>query len=565
MFTVRKHLNYNSDMKQYKKSLFFLSFGMCMVVMAVAQDTTGKKRTIDITSSFKPVLREAVKINFNAASPVVDTSKPRLIYTIPQQNLLLGYLPAPLKPVALQIDTVNAWKYSNYIKAGVGNVHIPYVQAGFSFGDGKNSFFNIFAKEYTSKGKQEFQKNNHTSVSAAGTVRTASNLEWNGGIGFKSEDYFLYGFQPGTLPFTKDYLRQRFQTYGAKLSLRNLKPTEFGLTYNPNVKIDVFSGNNFNGKATETNTLLNLPLTKTFDNFAFNLGFTADLTNYKPVSKSTIQNNLYYVSPTVQYKNENFFLTAGVSPAWDNKRFHLLPNIMADIVTNDKNFTFQAGWIGYYQKGSYQRYAGINPWLAQPTTLLNTRVQELYAGIKGSLLDHITYSAKAGAVQYRDMPLFANDSADGKTFEILNSPSVQALKLHGEIGWTQGEDLSWNNTFTLTNYIKVEGEMKAWGLTPLEITSSLRWQLFKDFFLKGDLYAFGGAPYRGKLGPGVYTNFKGQSGVDVNAGVEFKITKALNLWLQMNNIFNNKYERWNQYPVYGFNILGGIVFSFDTK
>jgi len=548
----------------YKKQLLLLLPALLAMGIAFSQDTSGKKRTIDITSSFKPVLREAVKVNFNAASPVVDTSKPKLVYTIPQQNLLLGYLPAPLKPVALEIDTVNAWKYSNYIKAGVGNVHIPYVQAGFSFGDGKNSFFNLFAKEYTSKGSLPFQKNNHTSVSADGTVRTAANLEWNGGIGFKSEDYFLYGFQPTTLPYTKDMLRQRFQTYGAKLSLRNMKPTEYGLTYNPNIKVDVFSGNNFNGKASETNTMLNLPLTKTFDDFAFNLGFTADLTNYKPVSATTIQNNLYYVSPTVQYKNENFYLSAGVSPAWSNKKFHLLPNIMADIVTNDKSFTFQVGWIGYYEKGSYQRYASLNPWLAQPTALMNTRVQELYAGIKGSLLDHISYSAKVGAVQYRDMPLFVNDSVDGKTFEILNSSSVQAIKAHGEIGWTQGEDLSWNNTITLTNYTKVEGQPKAYGLTPLEITSSLRWQLFKDFFLKGDLYAYGAAPYRGKVGT-VYKDFNGKSGVDVNAGVEFKVTRALNLWLQMNNIFNNKYERWNQYPVYGFNILGGIVFSFDTK
>ncbi|HTL07095.1 MAG TPA: hypothetical protein VL307_02520 [Chitinophagaceae bacterium] len=551
------------NISQYKKTGLLLSLGMAVVAGAFAQDTTGRKRTIDITSSFKPVLREAVKINFNAASPVVDTSRPRLTYSIPQQNLLLGYLPAPLKPVALQIDTATGWKYSNYIKVGVGNIHIPYAQAGFSFGDGKRSFFNLFAKGYTSKGKLPFQKNNYTAVSAAGTVRTSSNLEWNGGIGFKSEDYFLYGFQPATLPFTKNYLRQRFQTYGAKLSLRNMEPTEYGLTYNPNIKIDAFSGNNFAGKATETNTVLNLPLTKTFDDFSFTLGVTADLTNYKPVAKSTIQNNLYYVSPTVQYKNENFYLSAGVSPSWDNKRFHLLPNIMADFVTNDKSFTFQAGWIGYYEKGSYQRYAGINPWLAQPDTLLNTRTQELYAGIKGSLLDHFSYSAKIGAVQYRDMPLFVNDNTDGKTFIILNSPSVQAIKMHGEIGWTQGEDLSWNNTITLTNFTKVEREPKPWGLVPLEITSSLRWQLFKDFFLKGDLYGYRGAPYRSLVGT-TLKDFKGQSGVDVSAGVEYKITRSLNLWLQMNNIFNNKYERWHQYPVYGFNILGGIVFSFDN-
>lgn len=556
-------------MKQFPYSKFLV---MALVAVSAAQfvsaqDSTGKKKMIDITSSFKPVLREAVKINFNAASPAIDSSRPRLNYTIPQQNLLLGYLPAPLKPVALQIDSVNAWKYSNYIKVGVGSVHIPYAQAGFSFGDGQHSFFNAFAKGYTSKGKLPFQKNNYTAVSLAGTVRTATNLEWIGGVGFKSEDYFFYGFQPTTLTFTKDYLRQRFQTFGGRIGLRNLEATEFGLTYNPNLKIDVFSNNNFIGKSTETNSVLNLPLTKTFgDEFAFDLGLTADLTNLKTAAtNSSIQNNLYFVSPAVRYKNDNLNLTAGVTPAWSNKLFHLLPNIMADIVTNDKSFTLQLGWIGYYDKGSYQRFAGINPWVVAPASLLSTRAQELYGGIKGSLLDHISYSVKASAVQYRDLATFVNDSIDGKTFRTAYASSAQAVRLHGELGWTQGEDLNWNNSITITRYQNVEGQMAAWGLTPLELSSSVRWQLFKDFFLKGDLYGFAGAPYQSKVSPTVYKQVTGQSGFDFSAGVEFKVTKALNLWLQMNNIFNNRYERWNQYQVYGFNILGGIVFNFDQK
>ena len=43
-----------------------LGFGYCVH----AQDTT-KRKTINITSTFKPVLRDAVKINFNAAPPTV--------------------------------------------------------------------------------------------------------------------------------------------------------------------------------------------------------------------------------------------------------------------------------------------------------------------------------------------------------------------------------------------------------------------------------------------------------------------------------------------------------------
>jgi outer membrane cobalamin receptor len=98
-------------------------------------------------------------------------------------------------------------------------------------------------------------------------------------------------------------------------------------------------------------------------------------------------------------------------------------------------------------------------------------------------------------------------------------------------------------------------------LLPVEFNTSLKWQPFKDFWAKMDLFAFNGDQYRAANGE----SFKGNSGVDMNAGVEYRITRQLNLWFQMNNIFNDKYERWHQYPVYGINVLGGIVFSFGQK
>lgn len=545
--------------------LFFIA-GCCFFVsISQAQDTT-KKKTIDITSTFKPVLREPVKIIFNAAAPVLDSTKTRLNYDIPQQNLMLGYQPAALKPVALQIDSMTAWQYSNYIKVGLGNIHIPYVQAGFSFGDGKKSFFNVFANQFTSKGKLPFQKNSLTGVSAMGTMKTAANLEWNGKIGFNSNDFFLYGYQPATLSFTKDQLRQRLQTIEGKLSLRNMEPTEFGLTYNPNIRVSVFSGENNKNKGTEANSVLNLPLTKTFGkSLAINLGFTANLTNYRPTGKKSVNNNIYYVSPALLLKTPNLFIHGGLIPSWDNKVFTLLPDIMVDVTTNDQRFTAQFGWIGYYDKGSYERFAGINPWIAQPNQLLNTRIQERYAGFKGSVLDHISYSAKVGFVQYRNMPLFVNDTTDGKTFYTEYTSSMEALQLHGEIALTKGENFSWNTGLTWNQFTKVRDQIKAYGLIPFEVNSTLRWQIFKEFYFKSELFLFDGAAYRVRTAPGKFDSRKGKAAVDLNAGLEFRITRNFNLWLQMNNLFNKRYQRWNQYEVFGFNILGGIIYTFNNK
>jgi hypothetical protein len=548
------------------KKLFMLSVlgaGLAagLATVAQAQDTT-KRRTIDITSSFKPVLRDAVKINFNAVPPVADTSKPRLSYNIPAQYLFLTYQPGEMKPVALQADSLEPWENFNYIKIGVGNVHLPYVRTGFSFGDGKTSFFNIFANQLSSKGSLPYQKNSLTDVKLVGTVKTSKNLEWNGSIGFKNDDYYLYGYKPDSLKFPQDSLRQQFQTFEGRLSLRNIQPTEFGLIYHPDVRISVFTDNH-NPKASEANTVLNLPLEKLIGKkFAFDLGFTGDLTNYRPASGTNIQNNLFYVTPAFVVKTENLFLKASVVPSWDNKLFHLLPNFVADISTNDQRFGIQLGWIGYYDKGSYQRFESINPWLAQPGLLLNTRMQEWYAGFKGSLDNHFSYSAKVGFLSYKNMPLFVNDSANGgKDFVIRYESSMQALQIHGEVSYIQGEDFSATAVLNLNRYTDQHTEAKPWGLLPIEFNTSLKWQAFKDFWAKVDLFAFDGAQYRASDG----ASFKGDGAFDFNAGVEFRITRQLNLWVQLNNLLNDKYERWHQYQVYGFNILGGIVFSFGQK
>jgi len=548
----------------YRISFFLLGI-LCAGLSLQAQDTT-KRKTIEITSSFKPVLRDAVKINFNAAPPAVDTSKPRLSYNIPAQYLFLSYQPGEMKPVALQRDSVKPWENYNYIKVGVGNVHIPYIRTGFSFGDGKSSFFNLFANQLSSKGKLPYQKNSLTDVKLVGTVKTANKLEWNGSVGFKNDVYHLYGYRPDTLHFTDDQLKQGFQTYEGKLSLRNTEPTEFGLLYHPNIRVSYFTDNH-DPKGTEANTVLNLPLEKTLgEDFAFDLGVTADLTHYnRPLKTDAGQNNnIYLVNPAFLVKTSNLFLQAAVTPSWDNKAFHLLPNFLADISTSDQRFTIQLGWIGYYDKGSYQRFESINPWLAQPDSLMNTRVQEWYGGFKGSISNHFSYAAKVGFQQYKNMPLFVNDSAaasGGKSFLINYEPSIDALQLHGELSYIQGEEFSATASLNINDYRHLKVNAKAYGLLPMEFNTHLKWQIFKEFWAKADFFAFDGARYLTADGKA----FKGAGGADLNAGVEFRILRQLNLWFQMNNIFDNKYERWHQYQVYGFNVLGGIVFTFGQK
>lgn len=550
----------------YMRSLLPMIFAAAFFSAQVNAQDSARRRSIDITSQFKPVLREAAKINFHASPALSDTSKPKLAYDIPSKFLQLSYQPGELKPVALQPDSVLEWHNDNYIKIGAGSVHLPYIKTGFSFGNGKNTFFNIFADEFISKGKLQYQRNSLTDIKLTGTVKSQNNLEWDAALNYKFDGNYLYGFQPDTLKFNKDDLKQNFQTFGGRLAMHNMKPTEFGLIYNPNVSVSVFGDNspaiNHPSKATEANTVLNLPLQKELGKtFEFDLGLTANLTNYR-LGSNSINNNLFYISPALLYKTPAVNAHAELTPSWDQKTFHLLPNFTVEFNPfDDQKLAFQIGWISYYNKGSYQRFESVNPWLAQPTALLNTRIQERYAGIKGSLTDHIHYSAKVGFNQYWNMPLFVNDSVGGgKDFLIRYDSSMKEFLLHGEIAYTVGEQFSLSAGMSLRQF-KLNNEARAWGLLPLEFNSSLKWQVFKDFWLKSDLWAWDGADYLVVHGP----TGKSNPAFDLNAGVEFRVTKQLDLWLQMDNILNNKYERWHQYQCYGFNILGGIVFSFSDR
>src|SRR4051794_23286056 len=111
----------NRQMKFLVTAIFLL-----INISVMAQVDTTKKRQVEITSAFKPVLHEAAKINLNATPPVADTTKPKLQYTIRNENLLFTYQPGSLKPLALQIDTGGRWDNSSYIKAGFGSQRTPY-------------------------------------------------------------------------------------------------------------------------------------------------------------------------------------------------------------------------------------------------------------------------------------------------------------------------------------------------------------------------------------------------------------------------------------------------------
>ncbi|MGC4099872.1 TonB-dependent receptor [Ferruginibacter sp.] len=529
-------------------------------ISASAQkDTTKKGTTIDITSSYKPVLRNAVKINFAASHLNADTSKPKMNYTVPAQNLFYSYQPISLKPLALQQDTSLELGLRNYLKLGFGNFSTPYASAGFSFGDGKTSLLNLYADYISSKGKIKYQDYSQLNLKGTGSYFTAKN-EAYGAVNISQFDTYLYGYDHTLYNYKKDSIRNQYQDINLKAGIRNTKVGEFGIRYDPHVEVDIFTNKN---RLSESSLILHAPVEKQFgDEFSLKVEAKADITSYTTkdlTSNVKINNNVFQVAPALAYASPIFSLNAGITPTWDNGKFVWLPNVYAEAHVKEKVFLIQAGWVGNYIKNTFRNLSAINPYLQTLASQTNTKEIEYYGGIKATIGKHFNFSAKAGWLSYTNFALFINDTAkDGKAFKTVYEAKGNNLRIHGDLSYINQDKFSLTTGLTLNGYTGFNNNGKAWNTVPMELTSSLRWWAFKQVMLKADFYAFGGGNYIDK--GNVSRSFGG--GTDLSAGMEFKVTKMFSAWLDVNNILNNKYARWHNYEVYGLNVLGGVRVNF---
>lgn len=544
----------------YKYFILFTSFFLPATLLQ-AQDTTAlpgnlSNQSITITSEYTPTLKESSKINFSASENLPALPKTMLRYNVPAQPVATNYQPLTLYPLAVSIDTGTNWLNTNFVKLGYGNLSTPYAEAGFSFGDGVHNAISIYSTHTQSKGSLPFQKFGKTYAGASGVFNLQNMHNLDMGVFVERNTQYEYGFVNAQQQFSESDLLRRYFTFGANATLENKQPNAYNIDYRPAISLKTL---NDNRSASEMNFRVEIPVTKKLsEELSFGLGLTADITSFK-TTNTAINNSIFYIAPAIAYATDRFSISAGATPSWDGKNVYLLPQISLE-VSPAQHFTFLAGWKGYYNKTTYQSLTKINPWIQHPTELLNNRVNEVYGGLKGSAGEHLTYNAKVGFQNLYNLPLFINNNTDGRTFMVVNESKLNNLYIHGEAAYTKSENFSFTAGITKNFYSALSDNRNPFGQVPLELSAALRWKLFKNIYLKSDAFFLNGISYLGHANNAVE---KLPSAFDLNAGVEINLIKNIGIWFQVNNIFNNQYQRWNQYPVLGTNFLGGVILNFN--
>ncbi len=271
--------------------------------------------------------------------------------------------------------------------------------------------------------------------------------------------------------------------------------------------------------------------------------------------------NLFYSSDTVD----------------TNGKFFVYPQVNASLKLVGDLMIFYTGAEGGIEQNSYRNFSNQNFFLSPTLNIVPTDKQyDLFAGLKGKLANSISYNIRGSLISEKYKPLFkANDYsltnlntngyAFGNAFEIVYD-DIKTLSFFGEIKADFSNNVTFgiNGTFSTfsTNF-----QQKAWNLPAIKINANLDFNITEKWYAGTNLFFVGDRfdqQINLDLSPITTDNIKNVSSYfDVNAHVGFKYSEKLTAFLRLNNIANQQYQKWLNFPVQGFQFLLGANYKFD--
>jgi hypothetical protein len=429
-------------------------------------------------------------------------------------------------------------------------------------GDGITHLVQVDAAYTSSKGKVIHQNFSDFKFGANGSYYSNTH-EIYAGLNFNRNQYYLYGYDHDSFKYNKTDVSRLYQNISFSAGIKNKTPNGLGINYDPNISVDLFTAKSM---LSEFTFKANLPAEKRINNkILAQLNVWADLTSYKskiPSSDSLkFNNNILGISPNIKYNSKIVQVSGGFNIIANNGKILVQPNIYGEMPLKKQKFLLQAGWVGHVQKNTFRNLSAQNPYLNNVDKQINTTETEIYGGIKSNIGKYVVFSAKAGFVRYRDFQFYMNDTssiANYKSFVLSEESHLNNFRLHGDISYHLRNRVQFNAGMTINGYTGMKRNEKAWNTIPAEFNASAQWNVNERLQLTSAFYFFSGGNYLDSTKKA--ESFSGAA--DWSVGSTFKINQRFSAFLDINNIFGQKYERWHNYQVYGINAMIGICFRY---
>ncbi|MBT8394944.1 MAG: TonB-dependent receptor [Bacteroidia bacterium] len=287
-------------------------------------------------------------------------------------------------------------------------------------------------------------------------------------------------------------------------------------------------------------------------------------------------------APSYQMKQDNLTVDFGASFYYFNNtetsknKFYIFPKFNVTYRLVDEILIAYGGIGGDLIQNSYYEFAQENPFVSPTLNILPTNQQyNGFIGLKGKLSNSMSYNLRGSYYNEKDKGLFKNNIAYinpidsenyfyGNSFGVLYD-DVTTLNLFGEL------NVAVNRSFTLGikaeyfNY-ELDSESEAWNLPDFKGSLFMDYQIDKHWFMGANLFYVGERKDEFSLIDGSISTtdlFVLDSYFDANAHLGYKINDQFSVYAKANNIANQDYQRYLNFPVQSIQFLAGATYKFD--
>jgi TonB dependent receptor len=574
------------------------------ITFAQKKDENIGTEVVNVVKPYTPSVSDAFKIKEIPVLDDAETSKKEIIkYQIFSFPVASTFTPS--KGKAAGVDKAKQERlFPNYVTLGFGNygaingeLFVTHELDNYQYVGG------MFRHQSSQGGIKDVLLDNKfydTSLDLMYGYHR-KDVTWKTNFGFKNEIYNWYG-----LPLENSLFKSTFvNNVNPKHEFNTIKigsNLEIADSFFNQAKVNFIRFWDDYGSS-ENRFIIQPEFTFDFGKTAVKTKFNIDYLNTsfdtsylvkipQPTDVSNIQksNLIFSVNPSFQYLKDDLSIEIGAEVAYFSRvkdvyaginydaknKFLIYPKVIASYkLVGDLMIAF-GGLEGKLIQNSYADFAAQNKFIS-PTLLIEPTDQQfdMYGGLRGKLSSVLAYNLKASLVSARNKALFKSNPflnlttapknySYGNSFDVVYD-NIKTLSFFGELKADINKDIALGFNAELYSY-QTDKQNEAWNLPGVKATFTTDFNIGKKWYFGTQMYYVGERKDQ-------FTSFgytinadtvvKLDGYFDINANLGYKHNDRLTIFLKGNNLANQNYNLWLNYPVQGAQAILGASYKFD--
>jgi len=288
------------------------------------------------------------------------------------------------------------------------------------------------------------------------------------------------------------------------------------------------------------------------------------------------------IEPSFVMKRDDWTIDIGAGLVYSfgkensGNKFYFYPSVTASYKVVGDLMIFYTGAVGGLKQNTYKDFVDENPFVSPTLNIAPTNeLYDIHAGLKGKLASTISYDIKASYINDENKALFrSNDYTEneanpnygfGNSFQLVYD-NITTLRFYGSIQADLAKGVTVEANATISSYSN-KYETEPWNLPEFEFNGKADFMITEKWFAGANLFYVGERKDFQRNTDAFYVVEPGaitlDSYFDLNANIRYKHNDRITAFLKANNILNNDYQKWLNYPVQGFQVMVGANYKFD--